>query len=272
MSGFQFGQHNVNFVGGGAQTIVLAHGFGSNQGAWRQVLPWLAARHRVMLFDMAGSTAANAAFYTLTTHDGIEDYAEDLTALLDRHGIGRAIYLGHGAGGTIGLVAARARPELFQRLVLLGASPCHLEDGAYRGGFTASELAGMLTAMARNYRDWVAMFAPAVAGIGAEQRAAAEAYAASLLELPPPIALAAARTLFGADIRPLLAEVRTPTLVVQSRQDPLAPMAAAEHLEWHLPHGRIALLDSEGHLPHMTAPDRLLRLLAAHGLDRAAAA
>jgi len=147
------------------------------------VLPWLAARHRVMLFDMAGSTAANAAFYTLTTHDGIEDYAEDLVALLDRHGIGRAIYLGHGAGGTIGLVAARARPELFQRLVLLGASPCHLEDGAYRGGFTASELAGMLSAMARNYRDWVAMFAPAVAGIGAEQRAAADEVDVVLTEL-----------------------------------------------------------------------------------------
>jgi sigma-B regulation protein RsbQ len=63
-----------------------------------------------------------------------------------------------------------------------------------------------------------------------------------------------------------------PTLIVQSRHDPLVPMAAAEHLERHLPHGRIAFLDAEGHLPHMTAPDRLVRLLAAHGLDQAAAA
>jgi sigma-B regulation protein RsbQ len=272
MSGFQFGQHNVNFVGGGAQTVVLAHGFGSNQTAWRHVLPWLASRHRVMLFDMAGSTAANAAFYTLTTHDQLDDYARDLIALLDRYGIGRAIYVGHGVGGTIGLLAAGARPELFQRLILVGSSPCHLDDGAYRGGFTAAELAGMLSAMGRGYRDWVAMFAPAVAGLGPEQRVAAEEYAASLLELPPPIALAAARTIFGADVRHRLSEVKTPTLVVQSRHDPLVPMAAAEHLEWHLPHGRIALLDSEGHLPHMMAPDRLLRLFAIHGLDRAEAA
>jgi pimeloyl-ACP methyl ester carboxylesterase len=39
MVGFQYSQHNVNFVGGGSPTVVLAHGFGSNQGAWRRVLP-----------------------------------------------------------------------------------------------------------------------------------------------------------------------------------------------------------------------------------------
>jgi sigma-B regulation protein RsbQ len=272
MAGFQFSQHNVNFVGGGRQTLVLAHGFGSNQTVWRHVLPWLAARHRVMLFDMAGSTAANAAFYALSTHDGIEDYARDLVVLLDRHGVGRATYIGHGAGGTIGLVAARERPDLFQRLVLVGSSPCHIDDGAYYGGFTAAELGGMLSAMAKDYRGWVEMYAPAVVGIGPEQRAAVAEYAASLLELPPPIAVAAARTIFAADVRPLLAEVKTPTLVVQARQDPLVPMAAAEHLERHLPHGRIAFLDAEGHMTPMTAADRLVRLLAAHGLDRAAAA
>jgi sigma-B regulation protein RsbQ len=266
----RYQQHNVNFVGAGTTTVVLAHGFGTNQTAWRRMLPWLAARHRVMLFDLAGCTAGNAAFFTVTKHEDLQDYASDLIRLLDRHGVRRCIYLGHSVSGMIGLLASIARPDLFQRLIMLASSPRYLNDGEYVGGFEQSDFDALYTLAAEDFEELAKGFAPLL--VGDKNKAVIDEVATSFLAQHPAVTQRVARLFFEVDLRDQLTQSRVPSLIVQARDDIMVPMEVATYLEQHLPHSRLALLSSSGHLPHMTAPHRLIQLLEAQEIGRAVAA
>ena len=103
------------------ETVVLAHGYGGTRFIWEDVVPALAARFRVVVFDWSFSGAAK---------DGGERYccsyhglADELVALMDDLGVRRAAFVGHSMAGMIGCIASVARPDLFSHLVLVGASP-----------------------------------------------------------------------------------------------------------------------------------------------------
>ncbi len=61
-------------------------------------------------------------------------------------------------------------------------------------------------------------------------------------------------TLPTLDLRPRLAEVGTPALVVAGEDDFVCGPAAADDLVAHLPNVRLALIDGAGHLPFVEQP------------------
>lgn len=58
------------------------------------------------------------------------------------------------------------------------------------------------------------------------------------------------------DLRPGLAEVRVPVLMVHGRQDPI-PVAASEQAASALPHAQLVILEDCGHVPYVEQPDAL---------------
>jgi pimeloyl-ACP methyl ester carboxylesterase len=58
------------------------------------------------------------------------------------------------------------------------------------------------------------------------------------------------------DLRPALAGVRVPTLVVHGREDPI-PLASSEALVAALPDARLVVLEESGHVPYVEAPGPL---------------
>lgn len=59
----------------------------------------------------------------------------------------------------------------------------------------------------------------------------------------------------SASRAPLLKRVKTPTLIVHGREDPLVPVAAARDLARHLPHAQVEIIDGMGHdLPRALLP------------------
>jgi pimeloyl-ACP methyl ester carboxylesterase len=68
----------------------------------------------------------------------------------------------------------------------------------------------------------------------------------------------------SASRAPLLRQVRTPTLIIHGRQDPLVPVAAAHDLKKHLPHAQLEIVDGMGHdLPRALLP-RVERMILDH--------
>ena len=96
-----------------APPVVLLHGWPQNWWAWRNVIPGLAQRFRVIAPDLRGHgwTEAPAAGYEK------ERLASDLLALLDVLEIKRTTWIGHDWGGWTGLLAALRAPERFDRLL-----------------------------------------------------------------------------------------------------------------------------------------------------------
>ena len=103
---------------GSGPPLAILHGlFGSGRN-WRSVAQHLAARHRVLTFDLRNHGAAPWA-------DGMSygEMVEDLRASLRARGIERAALLGHSMGGKVAMLMALLHPGEVDRLVVVDIAP-----------------------------------------------------------------------------------------------------------------------------------------------------
>lgn len=246
-------RHHVSCYGTGEQPIVFAHGFGTDQHAWQYVAPAFAAQHRVVLFDLVGAGASDKTAYNFTRYLTLDGYVEDLINLLRALQLPKAVYVGHSVSGMIGVLAAIRAPELFERLVLLAASPCYVNDGDYLGGFEASDLEEMLGFLDRDYRAWSDTMVPNLVG-GDMRPELVDEVLASFCRVEPAIARQFARATFLSDYRAQLSQLQVPALIVQCAEDTVAPVEVGHYLHAHLPDSTLHILNTTGHYPHLNAP------------------
>ncbi|MBC7169228.1 alpha/beta hydrolase, partial [Phenylobacterium sp.] len=141
------------------------------------------------------------------------------------------------------------------RLILLNGSPRYLDDGDYRGGLTPPQLQETIARIQANYMGWILAFAPAATA--ASEGAGLSEFAKGLLDLSPDAALTVLGSIYEADLRDLAPHVTCPVEVLQSRHDIAVPVEVGVWLAEQLPTGTLHLLDVQGHLPHLTTPERL---------------
>lgn len=257
----RFGIQNGRRSGPAGRTVlVLSHGFGTDQAAWDQLTPWLARHFDVITYDLAGCGSAGVASYDDERHSSMFGYADDLIALLEEQDVRECIFIGHSMSGMIGALAAIARPELFRRLVMIGASPRYLNDAGYTGGFEPAGLEALFAAMAANYQAWVTGFAPMVVGV--DSNVAVADFSRTLFMMRPDIALRISRMIFTSDLRALVGQVPVPVHLVQTAQDVAVPQEVGRWLAATLPSATLDVIAAAGHLPHMTASDDVQRILA----------
>ncbi|GAB2777548.1 sigma-B regulation protein RsbQ [Hymenobacter luteus] len=246
-------RHHVSSYGSGVQPILFSHGFGTDQHAWQYVAPAFAARHRVVLFDLVGAGSSDKAAYDFTRYNTLEGYADDLVTLLRALQLPKAVYVGHSVSGMIGVLAAIRAPELFERLVLLAASPCYLNDGDYSGGFEATDLEELLGFLDRDYRAWSNTMVPNLVG-GDMRPELVDEVLDSFSRVDPAIARQFARATFLSDYRSQLAQLQVPSLIIQCADDSVAPAEVGHYLHDHLAGSTLEILNTTGHYPHLSAP------------------
>ena len=236
--------------------MVLSHGFGCDQQVWGRVLPALAATYRVVQLDLVGAGGSDPAAYDPVRYDSLDGYATDLVEVCDELGLRDAVLVGHSVSAMIGIAAAVERPDLFRRLVLVAPSPCYLDEPAtgYVGGFSRSDVEELLVSLDSNYFSWAASTA-AMAMANPDTPELADELTVSFCHMDPDVARQFARVTFLSDCRHLLARVSTPALVLQCRDDVLAPLEVGDYLHAHLAGSRLVRLRATGHLPHVSAPE-----------------
>lgn len=237
------------------QTLVFVHGFGTDQTAWAHLLPAFAADYRIVLFDHVGAGKADGAAYDrdLGRYLNLRGYAADLLEVIEAVGGGPVSVIGHSMGAMIGLLASIERPDLIERLVLIGASPRYLEDQDYPGGMSEAVLEDIHTAMLSDYDSWVSQFAPAVMG-NPDRPQLAQYFADALWCIPPSRAVSVLYTIFRSDHRADLARVSVPCLILQTAEDMAVPLGVAEYLQRHIRNSQLRIIDASGHFPHISAP------------------
>lgn len=115
---------NVRSQGLGSETIVFAHGYGTDQSIWDKITPSFAENYRVVLFDWPFSGAVkDPSLYDPLKYTSLEAFADEFITLMDQMDLKAVTFVGHSMSGMIGCLASIKRPELFKRLILLGASP-----------------------------------------------------------------------------------------------------------------------------------------------------
>jgi sigma-B regulation protein RsbQ len=251
-------RNNVTVSGRpGAPPMVFAHGFGCDQGMWRHVAPAFQDTHRVVLFDHVGAGGSDLSAWDPARYRRLEGYADDVVAILEALDLPPVVFVGHSVSAVIGLLAAAGRPELFERLVLVGPSPRYIDDEGYRGGFSAAEIEELLETMDGNYLGWSQYIAPVIMGVP-ERPELGQELTNSFCRADPAIARHFARTTFLSDNRKDLERVTTPALVVQCRDDVIAAQEVGEYVHAHLSGSELVLLDATGHCPNLSAPGLLV--------------
>src|SRR5699024_325698 len=112
----------------------------------------------------------------------------------------------------------------------------------------------LLESLESNYLGWSSTMAPVIMGNADRPELGAE-LTDSFCRTDPEIAAAFARATFLSDNRDDLPRVRTPALVLQCSDDPIAPVGVGEYVHERLPDSRYTLLSATGHCPNLSAPD-----------------
>lgn len=248
-------RNNITFAGPvDVPAVMLAHGFGCDQNMWRHLVPALADNYRVVLFDHVGSGHADPAAWDPTTYATLRGYADDVAEIcreLDLHDV---VFVGHSVSSMIGVLAADAVADRISALVLVGPSPCYLNDGDYRGGFERADIDELLESLDSNYLGWSATMAPVIMG-NPDRPELGEELTNSFCRTDPAMAAVFARSTFLSDNRADLARVNVPTLILQCANDAIAPVEVGEYVRDHIRGSQLVMLDATGHCPQLSAPE-----------------
>lgn len=237
-----------------APPMLFAHGFGCDQSMWRLVTPAFAEDHRIVLFDHVGAGGSDLSTFDPDRYGSLHGYARDVLEICEALDLRDVVFVGHSVSAMIGVLAAAEQPERFARLVLVGPSPCYIDDEGYTGGFSREDVEELLGSLDSNYLGWSSAMAPVIMG-NPERPELGKELTSSFCRTDPAIARHFARVTFLSDNRADLARVRTPTLVLQCSSDAIAPQAVGEYVHAHLPGSTFVLLRATGHCPNLSAPE-----------------
>jgi sigma-B regulation protein RsbQ len=151
------------------------------------------------------------------------------------------------------ILAANREPGRFSSLVMVGPSPCYLNDGEYIGGFSREDIEGLLDFLDSNFLGWSTKMAPAIMGTP-DQRQLADELTNSFCRTDPEIAKHFGRVTFMSDHRADAKQLTTPALVLQCSDDIVAPVAVGEWLHRKMVRSKLVVMQATGHCPHLSAP------------------
>jgi pimeloyl-ACP methyl ester carboxylesterase len=126
---------------GAGRPLVLLHGaFMSIESCFRRLIPPLSRSHLVL----AAELQAHGRTADIDRPFGYEQMADDVAALMQEIGLGRADLFGFSLGGGVALQTAIRHPELVRKLVVASA-------GYNSGGMRPGVLAGIKTLTAESF-------------------------------------------------------------------------------------------------------------------------
>lgn len=237
-----------------APALVLLDSLGSSLAMWDPQVEAFARHFRVVRFDLRGHGRSPVPRGPYE----IADLGADVLALLDRLGVLRAHLCGLSIGGMIGLWLAEQAPERVDRLVLCCAS-ARLEPSEAWTARAATVRAGGTEAVADAVvgRWFTPPYAASHPDLVVRMRAMiaatpAEGYASCC------------EAIAGMDLRPGLASVRAPTLLIAAADDPAIPPDHSERIAASIDGARVVIVPDAAHMPNVEQPDRVTAAILDH--------
>jgi sigma-B regulation protein RsbQ len=255
-------RNHVTVAGRGTRPMLFAHGYGCDQRMWRLVAPAFDDDYRLVLFDHVGSGRSDLSAYDRAKYSSLHGYADDVLEICAALDLRDIVFVGHSVSAMIGALAAIKQPERFARLVLIGPSPRYIDDADYAGGFSEDDIRELLAFQDSNYLGWSGALAPVIMG-NPERPALAEELTNSFCRTDPEIAKQFAAVTFRSDNRDDLPSVPVRSLILQCREDAIAPPAVGEYVHARLPDSELVVLDATGHCPHLSAPEETVAAIKA---------
>ncbi|HLO47036.1 MAG TPA: alpha/beta hydrolase [Kamptonema sp.] len=253
-------RNNVRVWGQGSQPMLFAHGFGCDQNMWRFVTPAFEDNYQIILFDYVGSGKSDLKAYSPERYAELDGYVQDILDICEALNLKDTIFVGHSVSSITGILASIQETNFFEKLILIGPSPCYINDPPnYFGGFERKDIEDLLEIMDRNYIGWASFLAPVIMK-NEDRPELTQELETSFCSTDPIIASQFAKATFFADNRKDLAKVTVPSLILQCAEDAIAPIEVGEYMNRHLTQSTLKLMKATGHCPHMSHPQEVIDL------------
>ncbi|HAF22639.1 MAG TPA: hypothetical protein DCK93_06945 [Blastocatellia bacterium] len=247
-----------------APAIILIHGFAASNLVWSKVFLELAdAGFRVIAPDLLGygySDKPRHLDYTIASQ------AKMVLSLLSQLGIKRTVLVGSSYGGAIAATIAIDRPELVEKLVLVGAvtnnrPTRYLLMRLFGSPIIGDILSPLLVGSRRLLRMRMKRVYDRHSWVLDERRVSARHL---------PLATAGAHRAIIRTVRRWDADrisrdahlIKQPTLLLWGDTDREVPLADGERLQHEMPNSRLIVFRECGHLPHEEYPQEFTKLVS----------
>jgi 3-oxoadipate enol-lactonase len=230
---------------GNGPALFLLHSLLSDRASFDAVMPELSRSFRVIVPELPGFGGSRP------TSGGLAAVADRMAeAVKDAVDGGEAIVLGNGYGGFVALQMAVRHPDVASRLVLADCGAAFSEEGrqAFRNMAAASKAKGLhgITDIAMR-RLFAPEFQAQHPDLMADRREA-------FLRTDPEVFQAACAALADLDLRPELAKVNVPVLVLVGEHDEATPPPMSRELAGLLPNAHLKIIPGCAHVPQLQSP------------------
>lgn len=238
---------------GAGPPVLLLHGLGWDHRLWAATQADLARHHRTIAPDLRGhgQTPATAGGWT------VHDLAADCRRLLDQLDVERCVVVGFSMGGMVAAALAQAVPERITGLVLAGCV-VHVTPEQSAATEAMLERARRFGAEAFAREQANAIWHPAWRAAHPD---AVERFVRARAAMDQDALAMAFRCTRGLDLRPGLADLTMPTLVIAAAQDPFVPLDEARAITAAIRGAQLEVLEFCGHMLTIEQPERFQALL-----------
>jgi pimeloyl-ACP methyl ester carboxylesterase len=239
---------------GAGMPVVLVHGFPLDHSMWNAQIDALSQRARVIAPDLRGFGQSPLGVADPDRGISMEQYADDIAALLDAIKITEPVVLiGLSMGGYVGWQFARKYPRRLRALAQLDT----------RAVADTEEARALRIKMADNVAEWgsgrvAEMMGPKLlAPKWFESRPDIVAAVRAMVERTPPAAIAAAQRGMASrpDMTSFLPQIKLPTLILVGDADVISPPKEMQAIAAAIPGAEFVVVPGSGHMTTMEQPE-----------------
>lgn len=249
---------------GHGRPVLLLHGLGASTFTWRNVIPTLARRHRVIAIDMKGFGRSEKPFTQAYTPF---DHANLVLAFIRKRGLRNLTIIGHSFGGAIGMLVTirlnQTSPGRVRDLVLMDA-PTYRQPSTTFVRFMRTPILpyAALMLVPPVISTWLSLDETQAAKLSPQE---VRGYAHPFYSAAARHALiTTARRIEPKHVEQLTSQypnVRQRTLIIWCKDDHTVPLATGKKLVRAMPNARLKVLNRCGHVPQDERPEAVKKLL-----------
>jgi 3-oxoadipate enol-lactonase len=235
--------------------LVLLHSFAADSALWQPQVRALSQRYRVITVDLRGFGSSGA---TDGTAVGVDQYADDVAALLGGMGIGNAVVGGISLGGYVVLSLVQRHRQLLRAVIL-----ANTRAGADDEPTKASRADLARTLLLRGSPAVVEFYGDKLFGPGMNEFTRQMVRDMMLRQSPQGMASALLGMAQRPDRAAILEQIALPALIVSGTSDNLILSSESRFMHQRIRGSTIVDIADAGHLSNIDEPEAFNRAVCA---------
>jgi 3-oxoadipate enol-lactonase len=227
-----------------APVLMLSNSLGTNLHMWDQQVAPLTKHFRLVRYDRRGHGKSSVP----PGPYAMEQFGRDVLAVLDALGIARIDWCGLSMGGMVGMWLGANAPQRIGKLILSNTSSYFSDKAVWNGRIKLVREKGLAAVVDATMERWFTK--------DFRDRSPEKITPIRNMFLATNVDgyIACGEAIRDMDLRPLLAKITVPTLVIAGRHDGGTPPEAGEFIAQHVPKARLAMLET-AHIANIEQPE-----------------